>query len=110
MAAIIAGVAGASLAAGQQPPQRVQGTIQAGATAVLVDVVVRDKRGDVVKDLKQSEVQITEDGVPQAIASFAPVIDGVAGAPAGASGAAPAAPLASRSVGGAAAPVEAGPT
>jgi VWFA-related protein len=111
-AAIIAGVAGASVAARQQPPagQRVQGTLQAGATAVLVDVVVRDKRGDVVKDLKQSEVQITEDGVPQAIASFAPVVDGVVGATTGAAAGAPAAPLASRSVGGSALPIEAGPT
>src|SRR5262245_28412644 len=96
----------------QQPPaQRAQGTVQAGVSAGLVDVVVRDRRGDVVKDLKQSEVQITEDGVPQAIASFAPVINGIVSTPGGATETAPAAaPIASRSVVGAAAAVEAGPT
>ena len=103
----------AALAAGQQPPppaQRAQGTLQAGVSAVLVDVVVRDKRGDVVRDLKQSEVQITEDGVPQTIASFAPVLNGIVSAGGAAPEAAPPAALASRSVVGASAAVEAGPT
>jgi len=95
---------------GQQSTQRVQG-MQAGVSAVLVDVVVRDRRGDVVRDLKPGEVQITEDGVPQTIASFAPVLDGKVLPPDGApAAAAPAEPLASRSVVGAAASVEAGPT
>jgi len=105
-------IAVAGVAAQQQPPvQRAQGTVQAGVSAVLVDVVVRDKKGDPVHDLKQSEVQITENGVPQTIASFAPIVNGVL-ADVGAAAAAPAAaaPLASRSVVGAAAPVDAGPT
>ena len=104
-----------AVVSGQQPPapaQRVQGTIQTGVSAVLVDVVVRDKRGDVVKDLKQSEVQISEDGVLQTIASFAPVLEGRIASPAASADAAPAAPvpLASRGVVGAAASIEAGPT
>jgi VWFA-related protein len=79
VAAVAIVAAAAAIASGQQPPpaQRAQGTVQAGVSAVLVDVVVRDKRGDVVRDLKQSEVQITEDGVAQTIASFAPILDGV---------------------------------
>ena len=59
---------------GQQPP-RATGTVQGGVSAVLVDVVVRDKKGDPVRDLRESEVQLLEDGVPQTIASFTPVQD-----------------------------------
>ena len=35
----------------QPPPQRAAGTSDGGVTAVLVDVVVRDKRGQPVRDL-----------------------------------------------------------
>jgi VWFA-related protein len=103
------GATAAAVAQQQPPAQRVQGTVQAGVSAVLVDVVVRDKKGEPVRDLKQSEIQLAEDGVPQAIGSFTPVIDGKVGV-ADAAAAAPAAPLSSRSVVGAAAPIEAGPT
>jgi VWFA-related protein len=60
----------------QPPAQRAAGTVQARVTAVLVDVVVRDKRGDPVRDLAQSDFQLFEDGVPQTIASFTPVFAG----------------------------------
>ena len=59
-----------------QPPQRATGTTEARVTAVLVDIIVRDKRGDPVRDLAQSDFQILEDGVPQTIASFTPVFEG----------------------------------
>jgi VWFA-related protein len=101
--------AAVAIASGQQPPvQRAQGTIQAGVSAVLVDVVVRDKRGDPVHDLKQSEFQLTEDGVAQAITSFTTVSDGKVES----AGDVPAvaAPLASHSVVGSAAAIDAGPT
>ena len=96
----------------QQPPaQRAEGTVQAGVSAVLVDVVVRDKKGEPVRDLKQNEIRITEDGVPQTIGSFAAVVDGKVNAGAAGAAAAPTpAPLGSRPVVGSAAPVDAGPT
>jgi VWFA-related protein len=104
-----AAVAGASLTGVAQQPaaQRAQGTVQSGVSAVLVDVVVRDKHGEPVRDLKQSEIQLTEDGVPQAIGSFAAVLDS-GGAAASAPAAAPAVPAPAAAV--AAPPVNEGPT
>ena len=43
---------------------------------MLVDVVVRDKRGDPVRDLTQADFELSEDGVPQKIGSFTPVLEG----------------------------------
>ena len=60
----------------QAPPQRVTGTLREGVTAVLVDVVVRDNRGQPVRDLTQSDFELFEDGVPQSIGSFTPVLEG----------------------------------
>jgi VWFA-related protein len=75
----------------QQPtPQRVQGTLNEGVTAVLVDVVVRDRRGQPVRDLTQADFQISEDGVPQSIGSFTPFLEGKTAAPAAAGGTPPA--------------------
>src|SRR5688572_19934218 len=62
----------------QQPtPQRAPGTLTGGVTAVLVDVVVRDRKHQPVRDLTQADFEVLEDGVPQTIGSFAPVRDGV---------------------------------
>ena len=47
-----------------------------GVTAVLVDVVVRDKRGQPVRDLTEADFEIVEDGVPQKIGSFTPIFEG----------------------------------
>jgi VWFA-related protein len=74
------GVIGGSLlsvtvGAQQQQPAKVVGTVKTGVTAVLVDVVVRDKRGQPVHDLPQSDFEILEDGVPQAISSFTPIFE-----------------------------------
>ncbi len=60
----------------QPPPQRAERTLNEGVTAVLVDVVVRDKRGQPVRDLAPSEFEVLEDGVPQTIGSFTPVFAG----------------------------------
>jgi hypothetical protein len=40
------------------------------ATAILVDVVVRDRQGRPVLDLKPGEFEIAEDGVRQDVGSF----------------------------------------
>lgn len=60
----------------QPPPQRAAGTLSGGVHAVLVDVVVRDKRGQPVHDLTQADFEVIEDGVPQTIGSFTPVFEG----------------------------------
>jgi VWFA-related protein len=90
----VAGVVIFPASAQQQPApaQRAAGAVNAGVRAVLVDVIVRDKRGMPVRDLTLSDFELLEDGVPQKVASFTPVFDGVvpaapeAGAPAAASG------------------------
>lgn len=48
-------------------PARAAGTVQAGTTAILVDVVVRDRRGQPVTDLTSADFEIYEDGVLQEI-------------------------------------------
>ncbi len=55
-----------SLAAAQNPLP----TIRANASEVLLDIVVRDKHGKPVKNLKAGDVQIFEDGVRQDVRSF----------------------------------------
>jgi VWFA-related protein len=66
-------------AAPRQEPQRAIGTVKEGVTAVLVDVVVRDRRGEPIKDLTQADFEITEDGAPQRIGSFTPILEGLLG-------------------------------
>jgi VWFA-related protein len=66
-------------AAPPQEPQRAAGTMKEGVTAVLVDVVVRDRRGQPIKDLTQADFEILEDGVPQSIGSFTPILEGLLG-------------------------------
>lgn len=50
------------------PPPEV--TIKSAARAVLVDVVVNDRQGKLIRGLGQSDFQLTEDGHPENIASF----------------------------------------
>ena len=72
----------ASAEARQQTPQRAPGMTHEGVRAVLVDVVVRDKRGQPVRDLSASDFEVTEDGVAQTIGSFTPVASTAQAAPA----------------------------
>lgn len=44
--------------------------IVVGTNEVMIDAVVRDKKGRPVKDLQASDFQVIEDGVPQEIKSF----------------------------------------
>lgn len=44
--------------------------IVVGTNEVMLDAVVRDKKGHAVKDLKASDFQVFEDGVPQEVKSF----------------------------------------
>jgi VWFA-related protein len=65
-------VAGTVLSAGQQAPSapaNQAGRFTAASAGVLVDVVVRDKKGPVM-DLNAEDFTITEDGKPQEVVSF----------------------------------------
>jgi VWFA-related protein len=57
----------------QQPepqPDAGQPVFRAGISFVRVDVIVTDKQGNPVVDLKQADFEVLEDGRPQAIESF----------------------------------------
>jgi VWFA-related protein len=54
----------------QTSPARADRAVQSTATAVLVDVVVRDKRGQPVTDLAAADFEIYEDGVRQEVGSL----------------------------------------
>ncbi len=47
-----------------------QATIKATSQEVLLDLVVRDKKGHLVKDLKPGEITVTDDGVTQQVRSL----------------------------------------
>jgi VWFA-related protein len=49
----------------QAPP-----VFRTGTTAVLLDIVVRDRRGRPVRDLRQDEITVLEDGVAREVKSF----------------------------------------
>jgi VWFA-related protein len=51
--------------ASSQRPQ-----LRSGTTGVILDVVVRDKRGHPVRDVQRSELTVVEDGVARDIRSF----------------------------------------
>jgi VWFA-related protein len=51
-------------------------SFMSGATAILVDVVVRDKKGAPVTDLSAADFEVFEDGVPQQLDSFTRVSRG----------------------------------
>jgi len=93
--AILGIVAGTIRSDAQQPPaQRAIGSANTNVTAVLVDVVVRDKHGAPVRDLQPSDMEILEDGTPQTIGSFTPIFEELpAGSATAAPAAAPAAPV-----------------
>jgi hypothetical protein len=66
----------------QAAPQAEVPTFNVGTAAVTLDVVVRDKKGNAVRDLKASDFEVFEDGVKQRIESFKvyglPIDEGVA--------------------------------
>lgn len=56
---------------GQQTPPAASPVFRSVVNLVLVDVVVRDRKGAVVTGLKSDDFQLIEDGKPQQILSFA---------------------------------------
>jgi VWFA-related protein len=71
LAALLMLLAAAAPTRGQDPPPAFQGRVfRAETEVVLLDVVVRDKKGRTVRDLRADEVEVIEDGVKQEITSF----------------------------------------
>jgi VWFA-related protein len=60
-----------------QPPARASEIDSTAVTAIVVDVVVRDKSGNPVHDLTAQDFELFEDGTRQQLGSFTPI----AGAP-----------------------------
>ena len=54
----------------QTPAQQATPAIRATSEMVLVNVVARDKKGNLVRDLKQQDFTVLEDGQKQQLASF----------------------------------------
>ncbi len=52
-------------------------TFAVGTSSVAIDVVVRDKKGQLVKDLTQADFELSEDGQKQQVASFVVIARGV---------------------------------
>jgi VWFA-related protein len=57
-------------AAAQTPPPAASETLRIGTEEVMLDVIVRDKKGRPVRDLRPEEIEVYEDGARQTIASF----------------------------------------
>src|SRR5262249_1370486 len=75
--AVALGWSAGGLGAAQRPASTSKQTFTATATAILVDVVVRDHRGGrPVTDLTSDDFAVFEDGVPQKIGSVARVTRG----------------------------------
>src|SRR5258706_8843460 len=76
LAALLVFVTGAALVAGQNPPaqpppQTPQApTFRVRVDYVEVDVVVTDRQGNLVRDLKKEDFQVLEDGKAQTINTF----------------------------------------
>lgn len=69
--ALVAAVAAfAPLTAEPQVPARPQATFKTGVDLVMVDVVVRDKTGAIVRGLGPADFEIFEDGKLQTLSSF----------------------------------------
>jgi VWFA-related protein len=60
-----------------QTPARASEIDTTAVTAIVVDVIVRDKNGNPVSDLTAQDFELSEDGVRQQLGSFTPI----AGAP-----------------------------
>src|SRR5262245_7033998 len=71
MALAISLVAASAALIGQPVPTGQTPTFRAGINLVLVDVVVRDRSGAIVKGLTADDFELLEDGVRQPILTFA---------------------------------------
>ena len=54
----------------QQPPQQSQYRVRVTTELVLVNVVARDKKGNLIRDLKKDDFTLFEDGKRQTVSTF----------------------------------------
>ncbi len=54
----------------EPPPELKRDVFRVDTEVVLLDVVVRDKKGRSVRDLRPEEIEVYEDGVRQQVGSF----------------------------------------
>ncbi len=54
----------------QTPAQDQEDIVRVRSNEVRLDIVVKDKKGRQIKDLKEADFEVLEDGVPQKIESF----------------------------------------
>src|SRR5262245_52739730 len=54
----------------QPPPDQQRPVFRSGINFVRVDVIVSDKTGNTIADLKQTDFEVSEDGKPQTIETF----------------------------------------
>ena len=73
---VLAGIAATDLDGQAGSSQRAPQSYTSTTTAILVDVVVRDKAGRPVTDLTAADFDVAEDGVRQRIESFTRVSRG----------------------------------
>lgn len=81
-AVVSAGSNAPSRAGEPEPRQGASATFAAGTSRVLLDVVVRDRKGGLVRGLGAADFEVREDGARQVVDSFRAVETGMA-APAG---------------------------
>ena len=70
LAAILLAINALAQDSSQPPPQQPQYRMRVTSELVLVNVVVRDKKGNLVRDLKKGDFTLLEDGKRQAISTF----------------------------------------
>jgi VWFA-related protein len=70
LVAALCAVGGMAVAGAAQEPPSPQAVFRSATDLVVLDVVVRDRRGQIVRDLKSSEIEIQEDGTAQHITQF----------------------------------------
>src|SRR6202008_62282 len=58
------------LTRGQTPAQDQDDVVRVRSNEVRLDVVVKDKKGRPIRDLKQADFEVIEDGVQQKVESF----------------------------------------
>ena len=78
---LLTAVLAADPALALQAPAQAPPTFAIGTSAVAVDVVVRDKKGRLVKNLTAADFEVVEDGAKQQIESFTVVARGVEALP-----------------------------
>ena len=78
---LLTAVLAADPALALQAPAQAPPTFAVGTSAVAIDVVVRDKKGQLVKNLTAADFEVIEDGAKQQIESFTVVARGVEALP-----------------------------